>query len=575
MFGLTLGKVENGDELAGGKPGRIRNSTPSKANMKQPGYSPPWPGWRHTGLLPVLLLFPLAGCSSDSGSDRDPDAAAPDAAVADAAVPPDAGDSPPDATPGPLEPGTYLSPLVQLQRLQGEEDHLHVDEIRLRDDGLLLQCSYTFGVLDATNAGDMEYLAQNLRHNIPGDTRRPGCIHLASDGDFVFTTHRGNIRNPTYLSGWDITDREAPVQLPVLQEAGVSYEGIDFANGHIVVGLHETGLGVYTFDVTNGFVRVGLATGFTNAWGVVARGNTVFVADSAGGLVTVDVTDPANPTVLGQVVTGGQATGVDVDGNFAYVASGSAGLVVVDVSDLANPKIVGSASMRGSAVRVAYSDGRVAVAAWNDARIYDVSNPASPSFIGAVRLTQDDDVPDGDRPAPTSRVLGIELRGSDVFVGNWHVLYSYRLHAERKAPNILLPEAVLMMDFGPLAVGQSSTQPLEVTNQGTAPLTLVNTWVFGDAYTVTPQQARIEPGESAVLTVTYTATKTELETGYLQVLSDDPQAPLRAAYLVGNQPGLGVGMTLPETDAVLLDGEPWSSSQTQGNVVLLAYFATF
>lgn len=516
----------------------------------------------------MLLPFLLAGCGDNVGADGAPDAAAP-------APPPDAPNNPADAGPGMLEPGAYLSPLVQLQRLQGEEDHLHVDEIRLRDDGLLLQCSYTFGVVDATDAGDMDYLAQNLRHDIPGDTRRPGCIHLASDGDIVYTTHRGNIRNPTYLSGWDITDREEPVQLPVLQEPGVSYEGIDVANGHIFVGLHEGGLGVYRRDDTNNFVRVGLATGFTNAWGVVARGNTVFVADHEGGLVTVDVTDPANPTVLGKVVTGGQATGVDVDGNFAYVAAGSAGLVVVDVSNLASPTIVGSAQMRGSAIRVAYSEGRVAVAAWNDARVYDVSNPASPTFIGAVRLTQDDDVPDGDRPAPTSRVLGIAARGDDVFVGNWHVLYSYRLHAERKAPSILLPEAVLMMDFGPVAVGESSTIPLEVTNQGTAPLTLVNSWVFGDSYTVTPRQARVEPGETARLTVTYTATKTELETGYLQILSDDPQAPLRAAYLVGNQPGLGVGMTLPETNAVLLDGEPWSSSQTLGNVVLLAYFATF
>jgi hypothetical protein len=540
--------------------------------MSKQGDSPPWPGWRRTGLLPVLLLVPLVGCSSDSGSDRD--AAVPDAAPPDAA-PPDAGNSPPDAGPGPIEPGTYLSPLVQLQRLQGVEDHLHVDEIRLRDDGLLLQCSYTFGVVDATDAGDMEYLAQNLRHTIPGDTRRPGCIHLASDGDVVYTTHRGNIRNPTFLTGWDITDREAPVQLPVLQEPDVSYEGIDVTNGHIFVGLHETGLGVYRRDETNNFVRVALATGFTNAWGVVARGNTVFVADHEGGLVTVDVTDPANPRVLGSVVTGGQATGVDVDGNIAYVASGSAGLVVVDVSDLTRPTIVGSAQMRGSAIRVEYSQGRVAVAAWNDARVYDVADPTSPKFIGAVRLTQDDDVPDGDRPAPTSRILGIEIRGENVFVGNWHVLYSYRLHPERQAPNILLPEVVNMIDFGPLEVGQSKSLPLEVTNQGTAPLTLVHSWVFGGAYTVTPRQARIEPGESTHLTVTYTATKTELESGYLQILSDDPQAPLRAAYLVGNQPGLGVGMELPQTDAVLLDGELWSSSQTQGNVVLLAYFATF
>jgi hypothetical protein len=333
---------------------------------------------------------------------------------------------------------------------------------------------------------------------------------------------------------------------------------------------------VYSRDASNNFVRVGTATGFSNAWGVSARGNTVFVTDGPGGLVTVDVTDPANPTVLGRVVTGGHASGVVVSGDIAYVAAGSAGLVVVDISDLANPAVIGSAQMPGSAIRVDYSDGHVFVAAWNDARVYDVSVPAAPRFIGAVRLTHDDDdVLDPDRPAPTSRILGIAARGDEVFIGNWHVLYSYKLYGDRLAPSIRLPEAALMLDFGPVEIGQSKTLPLEITNQGTAPLTLLNNWVSGTAFTVTPQQVRIAPGDTAMLSLTYTATTTELEKGYLQILSDDPQAPLRQAYLVGNQPGLGVGMPLPETTAVLLDGSSWSSSQTQGKVVLLAYFATF
>ena len=514
---------------------------------------------QHLHFLPFALSLLLASCSSESGPPGTPDAS-----------------SGPDASPEQLQPGTYLSPLVRLQRMQGVEDHLHVDEVRLREDNLLLQCSYTFGVVDATNARDMKYLAQDLTHTVPGATRAPGCIHLAWDGDIVYTTHRGNIRNPTFLSGWDITDPTAPVQLPVLQEPDISYEGIDVANGNIFVGLHENGLGVYSRDANGDFVRVGTATGFTNAWGVSARDNTVFVTDGAGGLVIVDATDPANPTVLGQVVTGGQASGVVVEGDIAYVAAGSAGLVVVDVSDLTNPTVIGKTEMPGSAIRVDYSDGHVFVAAWNDARVYDVSEPATPRFVGAVRLTQDDDdITDGNRPSSTSRVLGIAARGRDIFIGNWHVLYSYHLYPERQAPNIRLPEAAAMLDFGPVEVGQSATLPFEITNEGTAPLTLLNNWVAGEAFTVTPQQLRVAPGETATLSLTYSPTMTEMEVGYLQILSDDPQATLRTAYLVGNQPGLGVGATLPDTTAVLLDGSTWYSSQTQDKVLLLAYFATF
>jgi peroxiredoxin len=472
-------------------------------------------------------------------------------------------------------PQAYQSPLVQLQRLDGRNTHLHVDEVRLRSDGLLLQCSYTFGVVDASDAERMRYLAQNLRHTIPGDDRTPGCIHLAWDGDIVYTTHRGNIRNPAFLTAWDITKREAPVQLPALQEPGVSYEGVDTANGNIFVGLHEKGLGVYRRDASNQISRIGTALGFSNAWGVAARGNSVFVADGVGGLVTVDVTNPAKPRVLGRVSTGGQARGVVVNGNIAYVAAGSAGLVVVDISNLSKPRITGKAEMPGTALRVDYSAGRVFVAAWNDARVYDVTQPQTPRFIGAARVTRDLDRVEDDRPEVTTRILGIAARGNDVFVGNWHVLHSFRLHPDRRAPSIRLPESASLVDFGPVEIGKSKTIPLSLMNQGTAPLKLSNLSMSSNAFRVTATDKVIPAGGFTELSLTYTPTKSGSETGNLLIESDDPETPLRRAFVAGNRPGLGVGSTLPETTGVLLDGTRWSSSQANGKVLLLTYFATF
>lgn len=483
---------------------------------------------------------------------------------------------------GPLEPGTYTSPLVRLQRLQGQVSHLHTDEVRYRSDGKLFQCAYTFGVVDATNPASMRYLAENLKHTIPSDTRKPGCIHLAWDGNIVYTTHRGNIDNPAFLTAWDLRPSPtnpnslSPVQLPVLQEPGVSYEGVDVANSNIYVGLHEKGLGVYRRDTTtSNFTRIGTATGFVNAWGVQARDNTVFVADGLGGLVIVDVTDPTQPKIAGQVETGGFARGVVVEGNIAYVAAGSAGLVVVDVSDLANPTVIGKAEMPGTALRVAYAAGHVYVAAWNDTRAYDVSEPAKPRFIGAVRLTEQIAYPEDGRPPITTRTLGVAANNDTVFIGNWYILYSYRVRPERTAPNLLLPEDINLVDFGPVEAGKSKTLPLEVRNQGTAPLTLFNNWTEGTSFTVSPRQVRIPPGGKTTLSLTYRATTMDREVGFLHINSDDPDAPTRTGFLVGNQPGLGVGKPLPEITATLMDGSEWSSSQVQGQPMLLAYFATF
>ncbi|KYF85325.1 alkyl hydroperoxide reductase [Sorangium cellulosum] len=478
-----------------------------------------------------------------------------------------------ECVPTALAAGHFLSPLVQLQSLH--EVGSHTDEVRVRDDGLLLNCSYTFNVIDAEDAAGMELLAGGLKHSIPDDTRTPGCKHLAWDDDLVFTTHLGNIRNPAFLSGWDISDPEAPAQLHVLQEPGVSYEGVDVANHNIFVGLHGNGLGVYNYDGAVGFTRVGSLGGFTNAWGVAARDNQVFVADGVDGLVTVDATDPAQPIELGRVATGGQAKGVVVDGDYAYVAAGSAGVAVVDVSDLANPVVVGRAEMPGTPLRLAYSEHRLFVAAWNDVRVYDVSTPAAPSFIAAVRIPREFEYEDPDRELPTMRTFGVAARGRDVFIGTWENPYSYRLEPDRLAPNVRLPEAASRIDFGPVAIGDRKTLPLEVTNQGTAPLTLVDSWISGSAFSVAPRQARIEPGGKIELELTYAASAGDAETGYLHIVSDDPAAPVRKAYLVGNAPGVSVGGPLPATTGTMLDGTTWTSEESAGSVLLLTYFATF
>ena len=475
-------------------------------------------------------------------------------------------------TSGTLEPGNFLNPLVQVDELPGVGSH--TDEVQLHGD-LLLNCSYTFNIIDIRDPSRMRIESEGNKHLTGDAVGRGGCKHLAADGNLVFTTHLGNIRDQPFLSGWDISDPRNPVQLQFLQEEGISYETVAVANGNIFVGLHDNGLGVYNYDSTDGFTRIGTLGGFTNAWGVAARDNHVFVADGVGGFATVDATDPAAPVELGRVAVGGQARGVVVNGDFAYVAAGSAGVAVVDISDLSAPKVVGRAEMPGTALRLTYAEPHIFVAAWNDVRVYDVSTPATPRFVAAVRVPREFNYADKDRELPTHRIFGVAARGQDVFIGAWEHPFAYRLEADRLAPNIRLPESSVRVDFGAVAVGDKHTIPFEVTNQGTAPLTLVDNSINGAAFSVTPKQARIQPGASATLELTYVATSTDEEVGYLNIVSDDPASPVRKAYLVGNSPGLTIGSPLPATTATLLDGETWTSADSEGKVLLLTYFATF
>ena len=481
-----------------------------------------------------------------------------------------------------LKPGAFESPLVRLQQLVGENDHLHIDEVRYRaEDQRLFQCGYEFGVIDASDPANMSYLAERLRHTIPGDDRRPGCIHLAADGDTVYTVHRGNIDNPAFLSGWELRPdaqdpvKLAPVQLPVLQEPGVSYEGIDVAGGYIYVALRQNGLGIYEHG-GSGFERVGTASGLSNAWGVRVRGTTAFVSNGLDGLAIVDVSDPRNPVVRGRVVTGGQARGLAVDGDIVYVAAGSSGLVLVDVADLDDPVVIGrGGEIPGTAMRVDVAGGYAYLAAWTDARVYDVSDPAAPEFVGAVRMTRDIRYDENGRPPVTSRTLGIAAADDAVLLGNWHVVYSYRLHADRLAPSIGLPEAINLLDFGGVSAGETGIIPVAVKNQGTAPLTVTDVRADNPAFTVDPRQMRLAPGETRAIELSYTAADASHATGILEFVSDDPVEPVRKGFVTANLPGLGLGKPMPEVTVNLVDGGQWTSADHRGEVMLLAYFATF
>jgi hypothetical protein len=505
-----------------------------------------------------------------------------------------------------LEPGTFESPLVMLQRLAGQNDHMHLDEVRyVASNQRLYVCSYDFAVVNASSPGNLKYIVEKLKVKWPSGqgfssrypttgTRTGGCINLAIDGDYVYTTHRGNIDDPAYLGGWYLPPGStagsiAPVQIPLHAEPGVSFEGIDFANGHLYVGLGVDGFAIYDHDHTsNAFTRRGTVSGLNHVLGVRVAGTTAFAADGLGGVIAIDVTNPDAPTFISRVLTGGQARDVRVDARAdrttVYVAAAGAGLVVVDATNPASMKVISNVAMPGSAQRLDYAGDRVYVAAWNDARVYDVADPAAPRFIGAARMTRQlpgttAEDQDG-RPEVTSRVLGIAASTLDpdiMFAGNWHVPYQYRVHAERKAPFIYLPEEVNLIDFGPVAAGEVATKELVVRNEGSAPMTIVQMAASNSAFAIKPRQLRLQPREATRVTLTYTATGAGKENSILSLVSDDPAQPLRKAFLVGNLGGLGVGVPLPETVVALTDGGEWSSEaqENKGKVQMLGYFATF
>ncbi|MCF7793369.1 MAG: hypothetical protein K9N09_06420 [Candidatus Cloacimonetes bacterium] len=74
-----------------------------------------------------------------------------------------------------------------------------------------------------------------------------------------------------------------------------------------------------------------------NARDVFVSGNYAYVAEGIEGLKIFDITDHANPVLVGEEDTSGSFIDIHVVGDYAYVADGENGMKIIDVSDQTNP----------------------------------------------------------------------------------------------------------------------------------------------------------------------------------------------------------------------------------------------
>jgi hypothetical protein len=121
------------------------------------------------------------------------------------------------------------------------------------------------------------------------------------------------------------------------------------------------------------------------AYAVAVSGNYVYFGDGTA-LMVADVSDPAVPQVVGEVVLPDHAQMIALEGGYAYVPDGGTPLLIIDVSIPSNPVEVGVLEAPGLVARdVAVSGGYAYLAAGYDGlRLVDVSTPAAPVEVGFV-----------------------------------------------------------------------------------------------------------------------------------------------------------------------------------------------
>ncbi|HEX7768843.1 MAG TPA: PQQ-binding-like beta-propeller repeat protein [Dokdonella sp.] len=206
-----------------------------------------------------------------------------------------------------------------------------------------------------------------------------------------------------YLAAWgygvlvvDLADPAQPVELGRFE---FPYASAIEAHGDLVYASSTTNGGYFRiFDVADPTAPQPLGELVTSqTYDLTVRGDYAYLADGAdfgdGGLRVVDVSTPGMPVLVGQDTGCPYAMGIDAsaDGNTVYIACASNAtfeneLRIVDVSDKANPLVLGSYVLPGSPQLPDYNAAHAVVVSGNVAYVghefgvdeIDIGNPVAP-----------------------------------------------------------------------------------------------------------------------------------------------------------------------------------------------------
>ncbi len=171
-----------------------------------------------------------------------------------------------------------------------------------------------------------------------------------------------------------------------------------------IVGSYNNGSGAGA-----GLVDVNLSGGYA----YVANSSSPQYWAFAEGLIVFDIaTNPTNPTPVATFKTHGDVTGIDIFGDRAYLHDAGEGVIILDISTLTKPVRLGNYHSPAALRQMDKVGDLLYVAdAWNGFTVLDVSDATQPEVV-SVYLAEH--VEAFDSCADMSYPLGIDAYGIDI-----------------------------------------------------------------------------------------------------------------------------------------------------------------
>ncbi len=190
---------------------------------------------------------------------------------------------------------------------------------------------------------------------VPGFGVNLELRHVGSwgTGEYFDISIKGNYAYCTAdLNGMDILDISSPADIRKVGNLDTPLWANDIAIEGNYVYLAEEGLRIV--DISNPTTPKSVGTYKIDEHAIInnlaVAGDYAYLAcnqgsldpnTNSGGLLIVDIRDPASPTPVGKLETHGSTINVYIQGNYAYIIMENGGLGIIDISDPTAPFTAG------------------------------------------------------------------------------------------------------------------------------------------------------------------------------------------------------------------------------------------
>lgn len=201
-------------------------------------------------------------------------------------------------------------------------------------------------------------------------------IAVAVSGTTAFVAHSAGIRVV------NASDPSAPVLIRDIS-AGWTY-GLRVGGNYIFAAANSTTAGLKVWRVSDGVQMASLDIG--GAGRAIELLDSVAYMTDGVDLVTVDISNPTLPAILGRAMCVGSGERVTVSGHHAFVST-NVGLEVFDISAPSSPYWVGVTAYTNGANSAVVTNGLAYTAIGTNSSslsILDVTQPWAPAEVGSL-----------------------------------------------------------------------------------------------------------------------------------------------------------------------------------------------